>query len=306
VSTTKVCFGCDLGWAYMLALALVVGSICPSAAQGANYQNQEAPYSHSTPPSIGRVQMSDLPQTIGLEHQDRVERFNRLAHLYGITPPQIDEMQLRPGQIPNLTYPIPIVRVIFDEGIFFDFNSDTLKPDADPIIAIVAENMQNDVPDAQLLILGHTDAIGSDNYNIDLSRRRATTVMRALMSRGVSPAQLATVAIGKSQPIASNLTEEGRAHNRRVEFMISANQLANIQLVHKRRIIESYLKVRVEEQPISAAKAEVLVPSPLASGQVELKPAGEVVLQKPTPLDIKLNQPTEYKKNSLDQEFVLD
>ena len=88
--------------------------------------------------------------------------------------------------------------------------------------------MRRDVPDAQLTLLGHTDAIGSDQFNEDLSMRRARNVFQALVNRGVNPAQLSTVAIGKNQPIASNETEEGRARNRRVEFLISASQDANL------------------------------------------------------------------------------
>lgn len=65
--------------------------------------------------------------------------------------------------------------------------------------------------------MGHTDAIGTDAYNLDLSRRRAEAVMRESVARGVSSGQLSQVAIGKRQPIASNDTAEGRALNRRVE-----------------------------------------------------------------------------------------
>jgi hypothetical protein len=73
--------------------------------------------------------------------------------------------------------------------------------------------------------------------------------MQELIWRGVRPSELATVAIGKSQPIAPNDTEEGRALNRRVEFMISASQEANLMLVEKRRIQEAFLRTSPTDTP---------------------------------------------------------
>jgi outer membrane protein OmpA-like peptidoglycan-associated protein len=161
-------------------------------------------------------------QTIELENSDRVARFQRLANLSGITPPTITVEQ--EGSF-------PVVRVVFSERVMFDFDSDMPRPEAIGVIDLVADNLRHDVPDAQLTLLGHTDAIGSDTYNYDLSMRRAKNVFQALVDRGCSREQLTTVAIGKNQPIAPNDTEAGRLLNRRVEFLISASQGANLAVV---------------------------------------------------------------------------
>jgi outer membrane protein OmpA-like peptidoglycan-associated protein len=71
-----------------------------------------------------------------------------------------------------------------------------------------------------LRIEGHTDNLGDDAHNLDLSHRRAHAVMRALLDRGVDPARLKAMGYGETRPIANNKLSPGRAKNRRVEFMI--------------------------------------------------------------------------------------
>ncbi len=265
--------------------------------------------------TVAAGDLQSLPQTINLEQQDRIARFHRLADIIGITPPEVDELQLPAGQVPSFDYPIPVVRVVFDERVFFDFGKDVVRPDAQEVLDMMAENMKRDVPDARLLVLGHTDAIGSDAYNIDLSRRRAFNVMMELIDRGVQPTQISLVPIGKSQPIAPNSTEEGRARNRRVEFMISASQEANLQLIHLRRIIRDYLWVnpKPDALPDELPPADVLAPLPNPkTGSVELRKVGEVAMQKPEALHLNkpdeetihhLNKPEDIHLNELNEEF---
>jgi len=69
-------------------------------------------------------------------------------------------------------------------------------------------------------IEGHTDAVGTHEYNLDLSQRRVLSVMRFLVEQGVEPARLEAIGHGKTRPIADNTTDEGRARNRRVDFII--------------------------------------------------------------------------------------
>lgn len=73
-------------------------------------------------------------------------------------------------------------------------------------------------PDTKILIGGHTDDVGTDEYNLDLSNQRATNVLAALVARGLPPAQLSSAGYGEAQPVAENTTEEGRARNRRTTF----------------------------------------------------------------------------------------
>jgi outer membrane protein OmpA-like peptidoglycan-associated protein len=104
-------------------------------------------------PAIGYVNLQSLPQTIGLEYQDRINRFGRLSAIYSVKPPQIDQLQLSAGTIPGTNYPIPVVRIIFDATVFFDFDRDRVRPEAEKILDVIAENMRHDVPDARLLVL---------------------------------------------------------------------------------------------------------------------------------------------------------
>ena len=83
-------------------------------------------------------------------------------------------------------------------------------------LAAVA-NAMNAHDDIDLVLEGHTDAIGSDAYNQDLSARRAAAVKeRIVQDYGIDPGRISTVGYGESRPIADNSTDEGRARNRRV------------------------------------------------------------------------------------------
>lgn len=83
--------------------------------------------------------------------------------------------------------------------------------------------MLNKYPDTDLLIQGHTDSQGSDEYNQTLSENRAGSVADYLKTQGVSNTRIKTIGYGKTQPIATNETDAGRAENRRVTFVITAN-----------------------------------------------------------------------------------
>lgn len=201
---------------------------------------------------------SGLPQTLAtanqmmdIEEADRITRFERLARLNGVTPPVIDQLTVPASEVPGATRPIPVIRVVFDERVFFDTGNAAPRPEARRVVDLIAENMRHDVPDLRITILGHTDAVGTTGENLDLSRQRALTVLQILVHDGVDPAQLGTVAIGTAQPVASNATAAGRARNRRVEFLISPSEEANLQVVQRRRINRAFLSVG-PGSPISA------------------------------------------------------
>lgn len=103
-------------------------------------------------------------------------------------------------------------------GIYFDFNKDTIKPESEPVLKQIVQAM-TDNPDWKLTVNGHTDNIGGDAYNLDLSKRRAAAVKQALVTRyHIAPDRLSTNGYGASSPIDTNDTLEGRARNRRVEL----------------------------------------------------------------------------------------
>jgi outer membrane protein OmpA-like peptidoglycan-associated protein len=103
-------------------------------------------------------------------------------------------------------------------GIYFDFNSDRLRPESQPVLKEIADAMTHN-PEWKLTIDGHTDNIGGDVKNLDLSRRRAESVRRALVDQyHLSTARMMTTGYGASRPVDSNDTLSGRARNRRVEL----------------------------------------------------------------------------------------
>lgn len=159
----------------------------------------------------------------------------------GIEPPKIEMLYAKAGTVPGATMPIPVVRVTFPEGVFFNTNADDPIPSALPVISLIAENMARDVPDAALTIIGNTDSTGTEAYNDALSERRALHAMQLLAEDGVDPLQMTTVAIGDRQPVAPNSTAEGRALNRRVEFLISASPQANLSVIQYQHVNEAYL-----------------------------------------------------------------
>ena len=104
-------------------------------------------------------------------------------------------------------------------GIYFDFNKAELKPESDPTLEQMAKLLK-DMPQLKLLVVGHTDNVGTFPFNTELSQRRAATVVSALTTRfGISKDRLTPVGVSFASPVASNKTEEGRARNRRVELV---------------------------------------------------------------------------------------
>jgi outer membrane protein OmpA-like peptidoglycan-associated protein len=104
--------------------------------------------------------------------------------------------------------------------VLFDTGQATLKPGANLALNRLAIFLSAN-PQTKIIIEGHTDSRGSDEYNEVLSERRARAVSTELMSRGISTDQLQTLGRGKGYPVASNDTPEGRQQNRRVEIVFS-------------------------------------------------------------------------------------
>lgn len=104
-------------------------------------------------------------------------------------------------------------------GIYFDFASDALRPESDAVLKEISQVL-GEHPDWKLSVEGHTDNIGGDAFNLDLSQRRAAAVKQALVTRyRVSPDRLSPAGFGATRPVESNDTMEGRARNRRVELV---------------------------------------------------------------------------------------
>lgn len=139
----------------------------------------------------------------------------------------------------NFTFPELNMEKIFDVGFYdrsmftpddpvgtkaianieFDYNSDIIKNESKDELSTIADILHRN-KDFKLLITGHTDNTGSEEYNMELSLKRANAVRRKLVDMGIDPKRLATRGLGESQPLVPNDTDENKKQNRRTEFMI--------------------------------------------------------------------------------------
>lgn len=115
------------------------------------------------------------------------------------------------------------IKVTFESGLLYDFGSDVVRPEAQVNLSELARSLKK-YPGSDLLIVGHTDNVGSEAYNQGLSERRASAASNYLVSQGVKPTRLSTRGMGELEPVATNDTEEGRRLNRRVEVAIYASE----------------------------------------------------------------------------------
>jgi len=142
-------------------------------------------------------------------------RLAKLEHLdfavsYELTLPVLTEQGLACQAEANQ-------RISRDETVLFSFDSDEVHEIGRQVLDEIVD-ISKLCPDVALLVTGHTDAVGSKDYNIDLGKRRAEAVVAYLTRRGVDANRLSAVGLGFSQPIADNSTDAGRAANRRIEF----------------------------------------------------------------------------------------
>ena len=124
------------------------------------------------------------------------------------------------------------VLVTFDSGLLFDFDSSVVKGAARSNLTDLANSLR-EYPDTEVLIVGHTDAQGSDSYNQGLSERRAAAAKNFLVTQGVPADRIRTEGLGESEPVASNDTDAGRAQNRRVEVAIFASEEYREELIRR-------------------------------------------------------------------------
>lgn len=164
---------------------------------------------------FGRYDWADIDQTPSTSGPRRfvITGFN-VVHAY--LPPEPLETVSPPPPPPPL--PEPKTKIIL-RGVNFDFDKATIRPDADSILAEATRTLQ-DAGEIRISVDGHTDAVGTDEYNQRLSERRATAVADHLAAGGIDRGRLTTRGFGEANPVASNITEDGRAQNRRVELRI--------------------------------------------------------------------------------------
>ncbi|WP_398470220.1 OmpA family protein [Tardiphaga sp.] len=195
----------------LLVTACIAVALISSAAVG-----------QARPPVRASAQEFNWTQTASLEHEDRKNRFRRLATQGLLASPQFYEALVDRRYLRAFDVDLPVLRLVFGQQVFFDTDKSELRPEALPVLNVVAESLRKDVPDVALFIAGHADGRGSDEYNYPLSVARADTVARYLFSRGIGVARLWRVGFGKTVPVRPNTTSENMAANRRVEFLFAA------------------------------------------------------------------------------------
>lgn len=137
-----------------------------------------------------------------------IEEANRLA----------DELNAMEGELEAERTSRGLVLTLGD--VLFDTDGDELKPGADVSMDRLAAFL-NENPERRLMIEGHTDARGAEEYNKDLSERRADAVAEALVERGIPSDRVRSIGLGEEYPVASNDTSAGMQQNRRVEIVVS-------------------------------------------------------------------------------------
>ncbi len=141
--------------------------------------------------------------------------------------PDVVIVEPRPAEEPDTGYDCPGTPAganidergcwVLEADYLFDFDKAVVKPQYYAMLDDVANVMRQN-PGMRLELQGHTDSIGTEAYNMGLSRRRAEAVRNYLVRQGISASRLSTVGYGETRPVATNATPEGRAQNRRVEL----------------------------------------------------------------------------------------
>ena len=133
------------------------------------------------------------------------------------------QFALQPIQDSVVEIPQPVVPdkgvIVVMHNLYFATNATTILPESEEALNDLSGMMQTH-PEMRIRIVGHTDDVGSEKDNMVLSLGRAEAVKRALTERGVEDDRIETEGKGESEPIAPNDSEEGRAENRRVEFIV--------------------------------------------------------------------------------------
>jgi outer membrane protein OmpA-like peptidoglycan-associated protein len=164
------------------------------------------------------VEQSDV---INSAHRKRIDALKVLTEKNEEFGYAIHTLIVPAGAIPNYNFPVPVARIRYESVPLFDFNVPNLRKEFIPVVEQLAAQFKSDTKLAKIAVVGHTDSTGTDEYNHELSLKRATAVANLLRSKGVPERIIAIYGFGEAWPIASNTTEAGRALNRRVEFFLS-------------------------------------------------------------------------------------
>ena len=152
------------------------------------------------------IKKTNAAQTTKTYNRDQIE--NETQNIYEA----ISIISKRADQITD--------NVLVIEDMLFDFDKYSIKPQYKNLLDRLSEIIKDNKKYTQISIIGHTDNVGDNSYNLDLSKKRAKSIYQALLERGVDANRLSTVGYGEDKPKESNKTRKGRIANRRVEFKV--------------------------------------------------------------------------------------
>lgn len=210
--------------ASVLLLATLLTFGCASTNTDPNDENGKAKRGAGVGAAAGAVVGAILGNQGGKSRTGAVVGAAAGAAIGAAIGHRMDEQQKELQQIPGVEVTRPAeneIAVQLTNDILFDFNSAALRPESRQTLSDLAGNFRR-YPDETVSVEGHTDNVGSVDYNQGLSERRAYSVRDYLVDQGVAPSHVAAVGYGMSRPKATNDTPEGRQLNRRVEIHITA------------------------------------------------------------------------------------
>lgn len=249
------------------------------------------PENHETQTDVGAIAFS--PEDFQAEQANRVKRFQELSSRLLKASPKLYEYLIKRQDVPSLPGDMPVLRVVFEEKVFFDTALWDIRPDANAVLDVVAQALKKETPNAVLFVAGHTDSRGSEEYNLDLSVKRANSVAEGLISRGVGPVKIWRVGFGKAVPLRPNDSEANMALNRRVEFILSSKLDAAVFFLKDQGNLNcseqtSADTLRCQEPP--GKKKFIAVP--VVAKRTGPSVTNDRIIQKLPKLDLTLNPPT--------------
>lgn len=160
-------------------------------------------------------QMAELDQRV----RDNTTRNDDQDDMIQALEDRMDEMDEKINNLNMLIEDLDRVDITIDNDILFAFDSSTIRERAKPTLSKVVRALANN-PEKTLTVTGHTDSVGTEEYNQGLSERRAAAVKRYLVQSGIEEDRIMTYGRGETEPLVPNDSAEARAMNRRVELVI--------------------------------------------------------------------------------------
>ncbi len=171
--------------------------------------------------SLTKTLWKPKPKTIVIESapSTRSFDFDRKREVVTVEKSELDQIRDQLNQLDN----IKSLQFELQKDFKFEFNSSKVDPSSYPFLDDLSD-LLNENEEFSLQVIGHTDNVGSKNANYSVSSQRAEVVANYLIEKGISPDRISSIGRGDTEPISDNASEDGKARNRRVEFIIRVDR----------------------------------------------------------------------------------